>query len=126
MRGLGRKTYALGAIILFAGLAAIALYAEGSLRTHGGDALVVVWMYCCARALTLWPMLIVALLVFAAAVAIETSQALGLAERLGIDDDPATQLIIGHRFDPVDLLMYALGAVIALGTDYSFSKGQRP
>ncbi|NRA29907.1 MAG: DUF2809 domain-containing protein [Parvularculaceae bacterium] len=117
-----RKPYALVTGLLFIGLVLIALVAEGVLRTHGGDLVVVMWMYVGLRMLTLWPVLISAGLVLAIAFFIEAGQAFGLAQWLRAPDGAATRLVLGHRFDPYDLLAYGLGVTIAASTDFLISR----
>lgn len=120
-----RTPYAIATALLFVVLVLIAQFGEGLLRTHGGDVAVVMWMYVGLRMLTFWPALISAGLVLAIALLIEAGQAFGFADLLGLSDGPVTRLVLGHRFDPLDLLAYGLGASIAASTDIYFRAQHR-
>jgi len=117
-----RLPYLAVAAGLFVVLVLIAAFGEGIVRTHGGDLLVVAWLYAGLRMLSLWRPVLAAMLVLLLAVGIEAGQAFGLAERLGLADGAATRLTFGHRFDPLDLLAYALGAAGALFADLLFQR----
>ncbi|MEM9838740.1 MAG: DUF2809 domain-containing protein [Pseudomonadota bacterium] len=119
-----RTPYALVSGALFIVLVLIALFASGGLRTHGGDLVVVVWMAATLRMLTLWNVALCGAIVLAIAFAVEAGQAIGLTARLGLPDNAATRLTLGHSFDPLDLIMYVCGAAAAVALDTAYLKGR--
>ncbi|MEM0928108.1 MAG: DUF2809 domain-containing protein [Pseudomonadota bacterium] len=113
-----RIGYLAAAAALFAVLAFIALRVEGGvIRTHGGDLLVVVWLYLLARATFFASPWVMATGVVALAFLIELGQGVALIERLGLGGATAAELALGRHFDPLDLLAYALGGAAAYGAD---------
>ena len=113
-----RWTYTLIALAIFPVLVAIAKHLDGGIiRTHGGDVLVVIWLYAIGRAITLWAPIIVAGLVLTVAFIIEGSQAFALIEKLGLGESRAAQFALGRCFDPFDLFAYLVGAGAAYGFD---------
>ncbi|MEO1656097.1 MAG: DUF2809 domain-containing protein [Pseudomonadota bacterium] len=102
---------------LFLVLTAIALWATGIVRTHGGDLLVVAWLYALGRAAFLMSPLVTAIGVVGVAFAIELGQAFSLIERLGLGGSETAALALGRQFDPFDLLAYALGGAGAFAAD---------
>ncbi|MEO1043670.1 MAG: DUF2809 domain-containing protein [Pseudomonadota bacterium] len=115
----GRRIgYFAAASILFALLAMIALGLKGGVvRTHGGDLLVVAWLYCLVRAVFLLRPSVSAAFVVALAFLIEVGQAFALIERLGLGEAFAAELALGRHFDPFDLIAYALGGAGAFLAD---------
>ena len=101
-------------------LVAIALWASGPLRTHGGDVLVVAWLYAGIRMVMMWSGAVSAVIVFLVALLIEVGQAADFVERIGLQETAATQLTLGSTFDPIDLIAYALGASGAYLIDRTF------
>ncbi|MBL8616067.1 MAG: DUF2809 domain-containing protein [Deltaproteobacteria bacterium] len=84
------------------------------LRHFGGDLVVAPFLYFCLLVVTGLPRGRAAVGVWAFAVAVEALQAL----RLTSPTDPTwVQLTVGSTFDPVDLLAYTLGMILAYAAD---------
>jgi hypothetical protein len=109
-----RAFYLLAAALLAVVLAGIAVFGEGIVRTHGGDVLVVVWMYLVLRALFLLPKSTTALMALVVAFAVEVGQLLDLAGMLGLAETRGGRLALGSTFDILDLLAYSVGALLAV------------
>lgn len=112
-----RRLYLLLALLCFALCLLVATWLAELrfLRGFAGDVLVVLLIYFLARGLLAQPPLPLALGVLLFAWAIEGLQALHAADVLGLQGWP--RIILGATFDPWDLAAYALGALIACGTD---------
>lgn len=89
------------------------------LRAHGGDVLVVMFLYFLAAALVPGRPLRRAAAVLAFAVAVECFQLLGLVSPR---DPQVLQILIGSTFDPWDLLAYAVGTGLALLADRGLNR----
>ncbi|MCQ8184090.1 DUF2809 domain-containing protein [Parvularcula maris] len=112
-----RAFYLLTAALLAVVLAGIAVFGEGIVRTHGGDVLVVVWMYLVLRALFLLPKSTTALMALVIAFAVEVGQLFDLAGLLGLAETRGGRLALGSTFDILDLLAYSVGALLAVLLD---------
>lgn len=112
-----RLVYLLLVGVLSAVLAAIAVFGEGIVRTHGGDVLVVIWLYLLLRFLTMMPKGLAAVLTLAVAFAIEFGQVIDLAGQLGLGEGRGARLALGSTYDPLDLLAYTVGVGLALLLD---------
>lgn len=118
----GKRHYALIAVGLFAVEVAIALrwivgdFVRGSI----GDVLAVMFVYAALRAITPWSMRTTALLAVAVGFAVEASQYVHLAERLGFAKGSVMHVLLGNTFSAMDLLMYAIGGVLAWALDRRF------
>ena len=103
------------AFILFVIEVLIALYVRDSIiRPYVGDFLVVIMLYCFARAFVKtapWK-IGVAVLIFA--YTIETSQYFKIVDKLGLTNIPIAKTIIGYGFEWLDILAYTLGIVTVL------------
>lgn len=117
-----RMYYLLATGILSLILALIATFGTGVIRTHGGDVLVVVWLYLLVRTVTMMPKGLAAILVLAIAFAVEFGQVIDIAGQLGIADTAFARLAFGRTFDAFDFLAYGAGAAIAYFADLSFGK----
>jgi len=87
-------------------------YGTGHLRGFGSDVLVVVFITACVAATNVGSPRSRPIGVLIFAVVVECIQALGL---VGADSHWFLHLTLGSTFDPLDLLAYAIGAVIAVG-----------
>lgn len=88
-------------------------FGQGWVRNYGGDILVVGFMLWCM--LVLWPRMKIitsASWVLVIAIAIELSQFLELRHLRQLLGEQYSSLILGHTFDWLDLLSYALGLVL--------------
>ncbi len=79
-------------------------------RGLGGDLLVVIFLVACLASLPVgtWRRRVVGIAVFATMV-----ECLQLLELVGPDSPLLAHLILGSTFDPVDLVVYGVGLVIA-------------
>ena len=109
--------YLIVAALLFAVMAFIAAFVTGPLRTHGGDVLVVAFLYAGLRGVSTVSSLTAAVSVLLFAAVVELSQAFGLLEKLGLADVPLLRVIAGTSFDPLDFVGYGLGGLIAFVAD---------
>ena len=106
------------AIVLFVALVLIALYVrDGVIRPLGGDFLVVMFLYFAARAALGLSRIATGVLVFVFAAAVEVSQGLGLVERLGLEGNQLAVTVLGATFDPIDIVAYGLGTILAAALD---------
>lgn len=113
-----RGGYALAAAVLFAVEAAIALRVHDTLvRPLVGDALVVALVHCAVRAVTPLRTTPAICAAFALACAVEVGQAFALVDRLGLGGNAVARVVLGTRFDPLDFVAYALGAVATLAAE---------
>lgn len=112
-----RLIYLLVTGILSAVLAIIAVFGEGLIRNHGADVLVVIWLYCLIRFVTLAPRALTAIGVLIIAFVIEFGQVIDLAGKLGLGDDRGARLALGSTFDAFDFLAYGLGVAIVFTID---------
>lgn len=103
-----RRSAAL-AVLTFALLVFIAFGTTGWVRGSLGDLVVVVWVASCLGTL-LHRWAVCSGLALALATVLECGQLLG---SVGPDDPLWMHLIFGSTFDPLDLLHYAIGAVLA-------------
>ncbi|MBU1393576.1 MAG: DUF2809 domain-containing protein [Gammaproteobacteria bacterium] len=132
-RNPSRKFFFIYAVLLFLTEVLIALYAPaGFIRGFVGDVLVVILLFCMARAvvppvfnpvansknegikrLFQTPWLAFAVLLFA--FAIEFGQYGGLVDKLGLGGNRLARIVIGSHFDPLDLVAYFVGYLILVG-----------
>ena len=112
-----RRGYAAGALAVFATELFIALFVRDSLvRPLVGDSLAVVLVYLTVRALTGLRRVAAVALALGAALAVELGQLLDVIGILGLSDNRMAGLVLGARFDPLDLIAYLGGALcIAAG-----------
>ncbi len=113
-----RLKYFAAAAALFVVLVLIERFASGLMRTHGGDVVVVAWLYALLRTVLIFSPQMTAIIVVALAFVIELGQAFSLIERLGLGGSDAAALALGRQFDPYDLLAYVLGGAGAYAADW--------
>ncbi len=91
----------------------IAAFMKGNIiRTFGGDFLVVMLLYLLVRAFSTLSPGMAAILVLLFSWTIECLQHFKLVERLHLQGNRMAEVIIGTRFDWLDLLAYSLGVLI--------------
>ena len=99
-------------------LLVIALYVRDSvIRPYGGDLLVAAFLYFGLRGMTLWTQDLCAAAAFAVAVIVEVAQGGGLIGQFGLEDSSTATALLGTTFDPLDLIMYALGIGVSVWLD---------
>lgn len=82
-----------------------------------GDLLVVVFLFLAVKACVDARSGAVALGVFIFACAVETLQFFRLAEALSLAKGSVARIVLGATFDPLDVLAYAIGCVLAYAAD---------
>ena len=117
-----RLFYLLVVGLLSVVLAAIAVFGEGILRTHGADVLVVIWLYLLLRMITMFPRGLVLVATLTIALFVEVGQMFDVAGQLGLAEGRGARLAFGTTFDPLDFIAYALGGAVAYFADGPFSK----
>ena len=89
-------------------------------RGSVGDVLAVMFVYAALRAITPWSMRTTALLAVAIGFAVEASQYVHLAERLGFAKGSVMYVLLGNTFSVMDLFMYGIGGALAWALDRRF------
>jgi hypothetical protein len=118
-----KPTYFLLAVTLFIIEAAIAAYMDDAfVRPYFGDLLVVILIYCAIKTFVDSPPIKTAIAVFIFACFIEVSQYFHLVQLLGWGRSPTATTVMGTFFSFVDILMYALGTLVIIGTETYFKK----
>ena len=108
------RRYALIALIVFAIEIIIARFMHDRIvRPFIGDVLVVVLLYAFLKTFCVLPARTAACLVFVFACVIEVLQYFHLPALLGLESNRLAVIVLGATFDPIDLLAYALGALLS-------------
>lgn len=103
----------------------IALYVHDRLlRPFGGDVLVVVLIYYFIRAFTNIRQVPAIIGVFVFACAVEAAQAFNLVQLLGLQHSRFWTIVIGTSFSWLDILAYALGALLTLLAERLMAKAR--
>lgn len=109
------KWYLLITICLLLIEIAIALFVKDKIiRPYIGDLLVVILIYAFVKIWISNRELLVAAGVFVFACIIELLQYLHIVEVLGLDDNKVATVIIGSKFNTLDIVMYLLGTVVVI------------
>jgi len=109
------------ALILLATEVLIALYVRDSfIRPYGGDFLVVIMIYCFAKAFIKASPLKIAIGVLLFSYCIEIAQYFKIVDRLGVSNNPILKTVIGYGFEWIDILAYTLGIASVLILEYLF------
>lgn len=104
------KKYFLIAVFLFSIEVLIALYVKDAIiRPYVGDFLVVILLYCMIRAVVDAPVMKIAMAVLLFAYLIEWLQYMNVIHWLGLQHNKTANIIIGNRFEWIDMLVYTLG-----------------
>lgn len=104
----------------------IALYVHDRLiRPYGGDFLVVVLIYYFARSFIDIKVLPATIAVFLFACAVETAQYFNLVQHLGLQHSRFWTIVIGNSFHWLDILSYALGAIVILLIELPLAKASK-
>lgn len=108
------KIYGIISLISFImGLLLIKIFNNGGfIRGFAGDFLVVIFIYCSIKTIIELKPLYCFFIVVAISYIIEILQYFNLIDYLGLTNSRAAQLILGNRFDPLDLIAYALGSLL--------------
>lgn len=113
-----RVRYALLAGAVFLIEVVIALWwHDAFVRPYLGDVLAVIVVYLALRAVTRLDQIGAAGVAFAVAVAIELGQLIHVLDAIGLAGNRLARVVLGGVFDPVDLVCYLVGAIVALVLD---------
>lgn len=103
------------AVVLFGIELLIAKYAHDPfIRPYVGDLLVVILIYCLAKAFLRTSVFSTALSVLLFSYAVETLQYFHIVDRLGLGHSKAAKIIIGTSFEWFDLAAYTMGIGLVL------------
>lgn len=112
------KWYLLITICLLLIEIAIALFVKDKIiRPYIGDLLVVILIYAFVKIWISNRELLVAVSVFVFACIIELLQYLHIVEVLGLDDNKVATVILGSKFNTLDIVMYLMGTVVVILTE---------
>ena len=113
-----RKGYFLLTLILLTTEILIALFIhDGIIRPYIGDFLVVILIYCFVRSFFKISVLNAAIGTLLFAYVIEFLQYLNFVQMLGLQKSKMANVIIGNRFEWIDMLAYTLGIALVLLTE---------
>lgn len=122
-----RLFYLLATVGLFLTEVAIALFVNDRIvRPYIGDLLVVILIYTFCKIFIRGNYFVVAIAVLLFAFFVEGLQYIGLVEKLGLADNKVARTIIGNKFNTIDLLMYFLGFVVVIATEYLIRSRKQP
>jgi len=106
------RKYFIIAVIIFFIEVIIALYVKDRIiRPYFGDYLVVILLYCAARAFVELPVLKLCIGVLIFAYFIEWLQYMNIIQVLGLQHNKTANIVIGNRFEWIDMLAYTLGVL---------------
>lgn len=112
------KWYLLITICLLFIEIAIALFVKDKIiRPYIGDLLVVILIYAFVKIWISNREILVAICVFVFACFIELLQYFHIVEVLGLDDNKVATVIIGSKFNTLDVVMYLMGTVVVILTE---------
>jgi hypothetical protein len=113
-----RPRYALLALAVFVVEVAIAVFVRDRLvRPLVGGALAVILVYLALRAATRLGQATSLSLALGVAFAVELGQLLGVIDLLGLKENPVARVVLGARFDPLDLVAYVAGAACIVAAE---------
>ena len=112
------KWYLLVTICLLFIEIAIALFVKDKIiRPYIGDLLVVILIYAFVKIWISNREILVAICVFVFACFIELLQYFHIVEVLGLDDNKVATVIIGSKFNTLDIVMYLMGTIAVIVTE---------
>ena len=112
------KWYLLVTICLLFIEIAIALFVKDKIiRPYIGDLLVVILIYAFVKIWISNREILVAISVFVFACFIELLQYFHIVEVLGLDDNKVATVIIGSKFNTLDIVMYLMGTIVVILTE---------
>jgi len=107
--------YFIYAVLLFMIEFFIGFYmTDAYIRPYGGDFLVVIFIYCTARAFFKTPVVATCLGVLLFSYIVEISQYFNLVYVLGWGNSRTARILMGTHFSFIDLLAYTLGIGLVL------------
>ena len=118
-----KPTYFIIAIIIFAVEVFIALFLHDPIiRPYVGDLLVVILMYCFIRSFFNLPVATTAIFVLLFAYFIEWLQYRNFVKLLGLENSKWANVVLGNRFEWIDMLAYTLGIGVVLISEKAIRK----
>ncbi|MBK9455392.1 MAG: DUF2809 domain-containing protein [Bacteroidetes bacterium] len=121
------KWYLLVTICLLFIEIAIALFVKDKIiRPYIGDLLVVILIYAFVKIWISNREILVAICVFVFACFIELLQYFHIVEVLGLDDNKVATVIIGSKFNTLDIVMYLMGTIVVILTEKFLKSGLLP
>ena len=118
------KWYLLITICLLFIEIAIALFVKDKIiRPYIGDLLVVILIYAFVKIWISNREILVAICVFVFACFIELLQYFHIVEVLGLDDNKVATVIIGSKFNTLDIVMYLMGTIVVILTEKFLKSG---
>ena len=112
------KWYLLVTICLLCTEIATALFVKDKIiRPYIGDLLVVILIYAFVKIWISNREILVAICVFVFACFIELLQYFHIVEVLGLDDNKVATVIIGSKFNTLDIVMYLMGTIAVIVTE---------
>jgi Protein of unknown function (DUF2809) len=109
------KRYLAAAVLLLLVEIYIALRVHDTwIRPYGGDVLVVIFLYCLARAFLKVAIVPTAVGVLVFSFVVEILQFFRFVERMGLKHNRFAVVVIGSSFEWLDLVSYSVGAVLVL------------
>jgi len=113
-----RPIYAVSAGICFIILILLVFYPSARIiRGNFGDVIVITFLFLLIKTIRDVPRFPLACAVFLFGCAVEFLQYLGLASQLGIKKHTVLYVILGATYDPLDIVAYAIGAILAILLD---------
>lgn len=120
------RKYFFASVILFLIEVLIALYVHDAIiRPYVGDYLVVILLYCMVRTVIDAPVIKIAIGVLLFAWLVEWLQYMNVISWLGLQDNKAANIIIGNRFEWIDMLAYTLGVLSVVVLDKVVNSSKR-
>jgi hypothetical protein len=111
---LDRKYLAAAGLLLLVEIFIALRVHDAWLRPHGGDVLVVIFLYCLVKAFLRLPVVPTALGVLAFSYVVELLQYLHFVDLIGLRHNRLAVVVIGTSFAWLDLVSYTLGAALVL------------
>jgi hypothetical protein len=114
------------ALVIFVIEVLIALYVKDRIiRPYMGDVLVVIMIYCFIRTYFEASAFKVAMFVLAFAFTLEVLQYFKIIDILGLRHNKLARIVIGTKFEWLDLVAYVVGIGIVLGCEWMRGRGKR-
>ena len=108
-----RILYSIAFVLLVFVEVIIALFVHDNIiRPYGGDAIVVIVLYCFVRIFVPEKLKLLPFYIFLFAVAVEFGQYFEYVKLLGLHDNKFMRVLLGTSFSWYDILSYAIGCII--------------
>lgn len=123
-----RILYSIAFVLLVFVEVIIALFVHDNIiRPYGGDAIVVIVLYCFVRIFVPEKLKLLPFYIFLFAVAVEIGQYFEYVKLLGLQDNKFMRVLLGTSFSWYDILSYAIGCtILACFEIYKYKKKYNP